>query len=190
MAIPNSLNFGAARLKGRARGALVCSVFGAGWMFHALVVGAVATPAWLAVIGLFAVAFVVWPVVQLNSLRRLAYLSADRQFWPAVSKAFWSIVAIEWLALNAATNWLRHIGHSDLIPQFMGVIVGLHFLPLAKIFKALIYCWTGIAMVLGSLASLVVPAEHTRAIVACGLSGLSLWATAAVILCQDKASSR
>jgi hypothetical protein len=45
-------------------------------------------------------------------------------------------------------------------------------------------------MLLGSLASLAIPAGHLRNIAAFGVDGLSLWATAAVILCQDWLSRR
>ncbi len=45
-------------------------------------------------------------------------------------------------------------------------------------------------MVLGSLASLAIPAGHVRNMAAFGVNGLSLWVTATVILCQDKLSSR
>jgi hypothetical protein len=76
-----------------------------------------------------------------------------------------------------------------LVPEAIGVIVGLHFLPLAKIFRARIYNWTGVAMVLGILASLAIPVGSLRNIVACGASGLALWATAAVICVRIRLSS-
>jgi hypothetical protein len=188
-ALPNSLDFSAAQLKGRAIGALICGIFGAVWMFEALYFGAIATPACLTVIALFAAAFVVWPAAKLVSVRHLAY-SAGGGNWASVSKAYWTVVAVEWLACIVAANVLNNTRHGDLTPQFIGGIVGIHFLPLAKIFKAPIYNWTGTAMVLGVLASLAIPAGPVRNIVACGVSGLTLWVTAGVILCQDRLSSK
>lgn len=186
IATPHPVNLGASLLRARATGALVCGAFGGGWMFLGLRTGGIDTHTWFAATALCAAGFVLWPVTRLFSLRHLPSTPAGRKLWPSVSKAFWGIVAIELLALNLATSWLRQNGHANLIPQLMGVVVGLHFLPLAKIFKAPIYYWTGTAMTLGVLVSLAVPAEHLRTIVACSLSGVSLWATSTAILCQDK----
>jgi hypothetical protein len=189
-ALPDSLDLSAAPLRGRAIGALICGIFGAVWMFEALYFGAIATPACLTVIGLFAAAFVIWPTTQLLSLRHAAFSSAAGQQWSDVSKAYWITVTIEGLACMVAGNVLNNIGRSDLVPEAIGVIVGLHFLPLAKIFRARIYNWTGVAMVLGVLASLAVPVGSFRNIVACGASGLALWATAAVICVRIRLSSK
>jgi hypothetical protein len=73
---------------------------------------------------------------------------------------------------------------------FLGVIIGVHFLPLARLFKMPIYYATGTVMVLGVLATLAIPAGDVRNIAAYGINGLALWGTAAVILCQDWLSSR
>jgi hypothetical protein len=99
-------------------------------------------------------------------------------------------VTIEWLACMVAGNVLNNIGRSDLIPEAIGGIVGLHFLPLAKIFRARIYNWTAVGMVVGVLASFAIPAGYLRNIVACGASGLALWATAAVICVRIRRSSK
>jgi hypothetical protein len=190
MAVPNSPQVSASSSKGRAIGALVCGAFGAVWMLEAVYFGGIAAPALLALIVLLAAALVVWPLTRLVSFRHLPYSSAAGQSWASVSKAYWTLVAVEWLACAVAVNWLLHIHRYDLWPQLIGVIVGLHFVPLAKIFKAPVYNWTGAVMTLGALASLAIPAGHVRNLVACGVSGYSLWATALVILCQDKLSSR
>ena len=38
---------------------------------------------------------------------------------------------------------LAHFGRLDLLPQTLGVIIGLHFIPLAKLFRGQLYYWTG-----------------------------------------------
>jgi hypothetical protein len=188
--ISGPLNFSAGSLKGHARGALICGFFGAVFMFEALYYGRIATPVWLTIIAIFTVAFVAWPVIRLHSLRHLAYSAADRQRWAAIAVPYWIDFAVEWLLCAVAANWLSRIHRWDLIPQFLGVIIGLHFLPLAKMFKAPIYYATGAAMVLGALVSLAIPAGHVRNIAACGVLGLSLWVTAAVNLCRYRPSPR
>jgi hypothetical protein len=180
----------AAWLKGRMRGALICGFFGAVWMFEGLYFGHLATPVWLTVIGMLTVAVVAWPVIRIRSLAGGSYSAADRERWAAVAVPYWINLAIEWLLSFVAAIWLAHIHRYALIPQCVGAIIGLHFLPLARMFKTPLYYWTGAAMVLGDVASLAIPAGHMRNIAACGVDGLSLWVTAAVILGQDWISSR
>lgn len=179
----------AAPLKGRAIAALICGFFGAAWMLGAVANGEIANRAWLIVIALLAATFLVWPVAQLFSVRRLRYSARDGRDWSSVSKPYWTVVTIEWIACIVASNWLSHLGHYDLIPQAIGLIVGIHFAPLAKIFRAPIYYWTGAAMVAGVLVSMLVPSGDLRNIVASGVCGLALWATEAVILCHDRLAS-
>jgi hypothetical protein len=188
IAVPN-VSRGAAPLQGRAIGALICGVFGAIWMFEAVYFGAVATPVSLTITALLATIFVAWPASKVYSLGRGAGSSARASNWAEISKAYWTIVAVESVACIVAANVLANIGRPDLMPQFIGAIVGIHFLPLAKIFKAPIYNWTGAVMVLGVLASFVIPAGSFRNLAAYGICGYSLWATAIVILCKDKFSS-
>jgi hypothetical protein len=180
----------AARLKGRMRAALICGFFGAVWMFEALYFGGIATPFWLTTIGMLTVALVAWPAIQLRSLAGSSYSAADRERWAAIAVPYWINFALEWLLCSAAAIWLTHNHRYALIPQCLGAIIGLHFLPLARMFKNPLYYWTGAAMVLGDLASLAMHAGHLRNIAANGVDGLSLWATAAVILGQDLFSSR
>ena len=172
-------------IKGRMRGALICGTFGAVWMFEAVFFGGKATSAWLTLIGMLAVAAIAWPVIRLRSYRSLPYSALDRERWAVVAVPYWINCAIEWLLCFGAGFWLAHVHQYALIPECLGVIVGLHFLPLGKIFKSPIYYATGAAMVLGSLASLAVHSGPLRNIAAFGVNGLSLWGTAAVILCQD-----
>ncbi len=182
--------FGPAWLKGRIIGALICAGFGAVWMFEALFFGAIATPLSLTAIGMLTVALVAWPLIRLRSLPAFVYSAADRERWAAISVPYWTNAAIEWLLCFGAAGWLAHIHQYMLIPQCLGAIIGLHFLPLAKMFKSPVYYLTGAVMVLGVFASLAIPAGNIRTIVACSVDGLSLWATAAMILCQDWLSSR
>jgi hypothetical protein len=177
---------GLAELQGRAIGAVICGTFGAIWMFESLFFGALANPASLLAIALLAIAFVVWPVTQLRSLRSSEVPPIKKPRWKAVAVPYWINLGLEWLACSAACIWLAHIRRYDLIPQALGITIGVHFFPLAKIFRMPIYNWTAVGMVLAALATLVIPAGHLRDFAAYAVNGLSLWATAAVILCQDR----
>jgi len=189
LAIPTSPYSSAAWLKGRLVGALVCGFFGAVWMFEALYFGRIATPASLTIISAFAAFLIAWPILRIRSFPPTTPSPAGRQHWASLAPAYWSIVAIEWLLSAVAVNWLVHIHRYSLIPQVLGVIIGIHFLPLAKLFKMPIYYATGVVMVLAVLASLAIAPGHVRDLAACCADGLSLWATAAVILHRDWLSS-
>jgi hypothetical protein len=186
LAVPNSVSPSAVPFKGRAIAALVCGFFGSGWMFGAVLYGEISNPVLLTVIALLGVTFFVWPIIRLYSVRHLPYSAGGGRTWSAVSKPYWTLVTIEWLACIVASNWLSRAGRYDLIPQLVGLIVGVHFAPLAKIFRAPIYYWTGAAMVSGVLVSLAIPTGDVRNIVASGVCGLALWVTEAVILCKDR----
>jgi hypothetical protein len=80
---------------------------------------------------------------------------------------------------------LAHMGRYSLIPQFLGVIIGLHFLPLAKLLATPRYYIMGTAIVVCVLASLLVPEGSVRNVIACAGIGLPMWVTAVVILSQD-----
>lgn len=185
-AVPNSLTHRAGRAKGRTIGALICGGFGAAWMFQAIYLGGIAQPAPLAVIGAFSVFFVAAAIAQLYSFRNAPDSSDYQQYWPSVSKKYWTVVTVEGVACLVGANVANNIGRQDLVPEIIGLIVGLHFLPLAKIFRAPIYVWTAAGMTLGVLASFAIPAGELRNLVACGICGLTLWATEAAILWQYK----
>jgi hypothetical protein len=189
LAMPVSPHSSAAWRKGRLVGALICGFFGAVWMFDALYFGNIATPGWLAVLVVCTVFFIAWPVTRIWTSPRAARTHADRQRWKSLARAYWSIVAIEWLLSAAAVIWLVHIHRFSLMPQALGIIIGVHFLPLAKLFKMPIYFGTGIVMMLGVLASLAIAPGPLRNIAACSADGLTLWATAVVILCRKWHSS-
>jgi len=176
-------------IKGRMRGALICGTFGAVWMFEALFFGGIATPVWLTVMGVLTVAAIAWPVIRLVSFRGMTNSAADQEVWARVAVPYWVNAAIEWALCIGVAYWLAHIHRYTLIPVCLGAIIGLHFLPLARIFKSPLYYATGAAMILGSMASLAIPEGHLRNIASFGVDGISLWATAAVILVQDLSRS-
>jgi hypothetical protein len=172
-------------LKGRMTGALICGAFGAVWMVEAAHFGGIATPIFLAVVAFFTIAFIAWPAIRLWSLRYLSYTAADKQYWAVIAVPYLTVVIIEWVLCIAFPRWLAHIHRYSLIPQVLGVIIGLHFLALARIFRVQVYYYTGAVMVLGALATLAIPAGHIRDLAAYSSNGVSLWATAGVILCKD-----
>jgi hypothetical protein len=186
-AIGTPLESSGARLKGRARGALICSVGGSAWMFWAASFVPTARISSLAIVSAMTILIGGWAVSRVRASRRYEDSAADRERWASVAPLYWIDTAAEWVLGAAAVITLAHFGRYSLIPQFLGVIMGLHFLPLARLLRAPRYYIMGTAMILCVLASLLVPEGSIRNILACAGIGLPMWITAVVILSQDEA---
>jgi hypothetical protein len=176
-----------ARLKGRARGALICTEGGSAWMSWAASFVPTARISSLAIVGTMTILIAGWAVSRVRAARRYQDSAADRERWASIAPLYWIDTAAEWVLGAAAVIALAHFRRYSLIPQFLGVIMGLHFLPLARLLRAPRYYIMGTAMILCVLASLLVPESSIRNVLACVGIGLPMWITAVVILSQDKA---
>ena len=98
----------------------------------------------------------------------------------------WS--AVEGVAILIAVNVLNAIGRGDAIGPAIAIIVGLHFLPLARGIPVRLYYATGGGIVLaGALALVLPPGERLPAI---GLAAaLILWISAATIILRGRTAS-
>jgi hypothetical protein len=172
-------------LKGRARGALICALGGSAWMFWAAVFASTARTASLALITVMMILIGGWAVSRVRAARRYVDSAADRERWASIAPLFWIDTAAEWVLGAGAVVTLAHFGRYSLIPQFLGVIIGLHFLPLAKLFRAPRYYIMGTTIILCVLASFLSPEGRIRDAIACAGIGLPMWVTAVVILSQD-----
>jgi hypothetical protein len=173
-------------LTGISIGALICAVFGSSWMFWGAAWSGSHPPMWY----FYALDVISLPLIGIAILGvRRAFRVASSQprdmpSWRSLRGRYWIITGTEWASAVATAIWLSRIGRSDLIPQVCGVIVGLHFFPLARIFRAPIYNGTGAAMIVGALVSLMLSRGYGRNILGCGAVGLTLWVTAVVLLAR------
>jgi hypothetical protein len=173
---------GSGQLKGGARAALICASFGSGWMYWAVVFSGSQSPVPFSIVTVPAVVLTIWAILRVRGFRHLASSPAELAHWARFRKFFWIDFGIEWGLGGIAAFLLAFVGRSDLIPQALGVIIGLHFLPLAKIFAAHLYYWTGAIMVIAAIGSFIIPRSDVRGIAGCTAIGLILWLTALVIL--------
>jgi hypothetical protein len=173
-----------ARLKGNARGAMVCSLSGSAWMFWTAAFVPTGRTAALVVVTVMTILICAWAFSRVRVARRYEDSAADRERWAAIAPLFWIDTTAEWALGAAAVFALAHFGRYSLIPQFLGVIIGLHFLPLAKLLRAPRYYLMGTAIVLCVLASLLIPEGSIRNVIACAAIGLPMWITAVAILSQ------
>lgn len=116
----------------------------------------------------YASAFVLWPwigvyagtivlfVAAVRSLVRgrkllMAHAPGARPFWPSVRGRFYLVLAGEFVG-SWIVVWITDATHRpDLLAAGIGVVVGLHFLPLSRLFRFSAYLATGLLVVLGDI---------------------------------------
>jgi hypothetical protein len=72
------------------------------------------------------------------------------------------------------------------IPIAVAVIVGLHFLPLARVFEVPLYYWTGVLSVLGVLGCSLIRDAGMRLLCAGLTMAAVFWLTSLLLLLQAR----
>jgi len=168
--------FRSERAKGASIGATIAGGFGAAWLTLGMSSAGVPLGVGLAVVlPVFAL------IVFLGSVarRRLPKFSeAETPEKKQKMRAFNMVNIAQWLAIFGVINLLRNF-HLDawIVPSIV-LIVGAHFIPLARIFQAPQHLKTGIAMMLCAAVAVVLPVS-VRDTVECMGAGLILWISAA-----------
>jgi len=176
-------NISAFQLKVSARGALIRSGFGSTLMYWAVVFSGSPTPLRFSIVAVPAVGLIAWSIVLVRATRRLPSSPDELDHWRTVRKFSWLDVGLEWGLIGVTLFAFARVGRFDLVPQAFGVIIGLHYLPLGKIFRGQQYYWTGAVMLVAAIGSLLIPPGRIRNIVACAAVGLTLWVSCLAILC-------
>jgi len=120
--------------------------------------------------------------------------SADR--WPRQpqnpvrGRAFGWINALQWIAIFIVVQILTRLHLDAYTISAVAGIVGLHFFPLAKLFKNPMHYATGSAMVAWAAATaLLAPLEQMQSDAAMG-AGIILWTSAAITLGMSLLAAR
>jgi hypothetical protein len=178
------------RFRGRTVGAIVLAGFGAysmyWWTLAAIQTG---RQRWFYAIAAITAIFLVWSIAQLAIFRPLPKPDFDkvrRRFYARFyAIRFGAILATEVAAIFLGGPVLGHFHRKDLIPQWIDMVVGLHFLPLGKLFKLPLYYVTASAILLSSLGSLLIPPSSLRLATNNGGTALALWITGLIILSKN-----
>jgi uncharacterized membrane protein YeaQ/YmgE (transglycosylase-associated protein family) len=174
----------AARLRGVAGGAAILCGFGAVWVGLALL-GWAARPPWAVSLAAFLFGF-------LETVAVVRFLSARRLPSPVDEAAavegrrmgmlFGMVFGLEGALIGLGSFLLGRLGHGVWIPSMAAAVVGLHFLPLARLFRVPAYYWTGAAMLACAVFTSVIAAPDVRILVLALVTGAILWATAGWVL--------
>jgi hypothetical protein len=175
---------------GAGIGALVLTYTGAAWAFAALGNRPGATPAWqFGVLTLPVLLLTALSVTRLVAVARLpiapgsdAEAIEGARRGRRVGVLFGVVFAVEFGSIALAAILLSRAGRPLLIPVVIVAIVGVHFLPLARIFHVPTYGFGGVVLVLAALGSLLITDEPARVFALGMVTGLVLWVSAATVL--------
>jgi hypothetical protein len=99
---------------------------------------------------------------------------------------FGIIFGVEGGSIPLASIVLARQGLGEWIPFSVALIVGVHFLPLAHLFRVPLYYATGILAVLGVLACLPIHDPSTRVLCECVAMVAVLWFSVAYLLLRTR----
>jgi hypothetical protein len=190
MEVHNSLN--SKSIRGMLIGCAVMFGFGILWIVVGLSGGRF-SPGWVR-IGLAAAGGVLAAWISLFTIR---YLRGHQRAAPApppeqamlarrIGRRFGRINAVQWGAIIAAIIALNVIHRTGFIAPAIAVIVGIHFLPLAALFRQPSYYATGtLGCIIGVIGFLI--ADDAARLSVVGLSfGLLLWLTTIAVLVKSQ----
>jgi hypothetical protein len=164
------------RARGASIGATIVGGFGAVWL--AMGMSAAGMPVRVA-IALVLPVFVLIACLASSVRRRLPRLAGpESPEKKEMMRAFVVVNVVQWVAIFGTVNLLRNLQLDGWIVSAIVLIVGAHFLPLARIFGARQHVVTGAALMLCAAVAVVLPAP-VRDSVECVTAGLILWASAA-----------
>ena len=167
------------RAKGASIGATIAGFFGGAWLTLGMASAGVPWGvAVMAVLPVFAVIAFLGAAVR----RRLPNIDeAETPEKKQMMRAFGMVNVAQWLAIFGVANVLANLQLNAWIVPAIVLIVGAHFIPLARIFQAPQHLKTGIAMMLCAAIAVVLPTS-IRDTVECVSAGVILWISAAAAL--------
>jgi len=177
-----------AHVRGSVAGAAILTFFGSAWCIVALALWP-AHPIWSIPAGSLAtIVLLALCVMRLRAIRNIP--STDDPGAVAKGKRagtfFGIIFGAECGLIWICAMLLAHLGLSIWIPIAVAVIVGLHFIPLARVFEVPLYYWTGVLCVLGMLGCSLIRDAGTRLLCAGLVMAAMLWVTAILLLLRAR----
>ena len=172
-------------LRGRSTGVLFLSVFGALWFVLGF-----AARGWLTVLAAGAIAVGLGALVAgAVALRRRAAvlppstLGSEEQ--RRIGRTFGLVNAVQWAAIIAIAVVLGRLHLDAYTPAAVTVVVGLHFFPLARLFRFPQHHVTGAVLVVwGVVCLLFVPRDVLQSTTGFG-TGAILWIASVVTLVRS-----
>lgn len=169
-------------------GAAILTLFGGWWCIAALANWA-GHPGWsIPAASVTTIALLVLCIMRLVASRKIPNIvdPIAAAKGKRAGKLFGIILGIEAGLIALCSMLLASRGLGLWIPITVAIIVGVHFLPLARVFDVPLYYWTGTLSILGVLGCLLIREVDTRLLwVGFVMAGV-LWLSVAVLLLQTR----
>jgi hypothetical protein len=172
---------------GRAMAAIITTTFGFIWLgWGAGVLGGLPAAIW---VGYFCVAVALMALAVTAARRGRKMMSAQgaarRDFWQKRRKAFGVVTVLEFVGCVVVVMLANVFRRPHLIAVGISLVVGLHFIPLGKIFGAASYYWVGSLIVVWDILTITALKSWNLTASAAIATGVILWATAIYVLVRS-----
>jgi hypothetical protein len=167
-----------------ALGGIFMALFGSIWLAAAdfqCLGGSLVALAGLLVIATGAIGLVAWARATFKGGLRAHAAARDPAAVKRLRRGFMLINAVQWIAVGLAVMLMNVFAHVEWIAPAVILIVGLHFVPLARLFGYRGYYVTAGALVLVALLDMLAGAEGHVALTLFA-TGAILWATTVALL--------
>src|SRR5580658_1505602 len=162
-------------------GALVGGMFGMGWLGWGLGTAHAFSPFVIVVfdvVGILLFGFSIYFIRKGRLLRR-KFPASDNAPAQRVKKQFFTIFLLEFVAIVVLGATAYGFHRPDLAPVLAAIVVGLHFLPLGRIFRQARYYFWGIAIALWCSVCAILFRSNTLVAWSNIGTGVLLWANCA-----------
>ncbi|MGB7494111.1 MAG: hypothetical protein WBR26_17215 [Candidatus Acidiferrum sp.] len=171
---------------GRGMAAIITTTFGFMWLGWGFGVRGLPVAMW---VGYFSVAaalmaFAVTAVRQGRKMMRAQGWSRS-DFWQKRRKAFSIVTVLEVVGCIIVVIMANVFRRPDWIAVGISLVVGLHFLPLGRIFGAASYYWVGSLIVLWDILTITALKSWNLTASAAIATGVILWASAIYVLMRS-----
>ncbi len=174
------------QVRGRASAAMILTGFGGLWLGLSLYSLGLLHASALLVLAAGAVLLVLRAVQLFRAAKRLPKAAGD----PAMRRRFNQVNAAQWILISIVAFLFHSFGLDNYITNLITAVVGLHMLPLARIFRYWPHYVIGWVLIVWAVASLsLVPAVSLQAVDALG-TGVILWLSAAAMLALHLPAAR
>lgn len=181
------------RVIGAGRGALIIAMAGAGWLGWGLSVAHVFNAVVAPIFGTIAISLWAWSIYAMRTgraLRRQLRASPLPES-PFPIRSFIVVLMIEGLAVFLVILLAAVRAHRpDLATDGCALVVGLHYVPLARILRAPRLAALGILIALWCIVSGVFFRSSTLVIAVTTGTGILMWATALAVLLWARSAAR
>ena len=172
-------------LRGRATGVLFLSGFGGLWFLLGLAASQRLSLPTACALAAGLAALVAGAVLLRRRSAALPPSTLDPEEQRRAGRTFGRVNAVQWAAIVLIAVVLGRLHLDAYTPAAVTVVVGLHFFPLARLFRSPQHHVTGAALVLwGAVCLLLVPRDVLQSTSAFG-TGAILWTAAAVTLARS-----